>query len=312
MIRPIGRALLWATLGFASFVPQTATHAQETQIADIKASPNRYFNRQLTVRGQATEVVARSEGLSQGTYRLLDDSDPQGILVRTGAELPIPGRIYTVTGTVSQLSSNAAQLGLVEGSRSGERPAWLLAIVILSGLSAVVLAVLLWRTLAANEKKDGTRRQPTPVMTPSPVVPPPPTPVVPPTPLAAAPPQPTLPFTPPRQATMPFDVSGASLCIVEGPESGKEVPIGITEFLIGRPGSRTNHFPVNDPTVSQSHARVRWDKSADRFFLVNESQTNKARLDGSPTEMAELVPGSRIQLGAVTLEFRRNGRNGTA
>lgn len=308
MTRLIRRASLWAALGFAALVPQQTVQAQENQIADIKAFPNRFFNRQVTVRGQATEVVAKSEGLSQGTYRLLDDSDPQGILVRTGAELPVPGRIYTVTGTVAQLASNAAQVGLVEESRTGERPSWLLAIVILSGISAIVLAVLLWRTLAGNAQQAGTRQAVNPVV---PVIPPVPTPVVPPAPIIP-PAQPTVPFTPPRQATMPFDVSGASLCMVEGPESGKEIPIGVTEFLIGRPGSRTNHFPVNDATVSQAHARVRWDKSADRFFLVNESQTNKVRLDGAPTEMAELVPGSKIQLGAITLEFRRNGRNGAS
>ncbi len=288
-------------LGFVVFAPACAQGQSETPISDIKQYPQRYINVQVKVVGQATEVVVNRAGLAQGTYRLLDDSDPQGILVRTNSELPVPGSVFTVTGIVAQLPENAAQVGLVERSRTSEKSPMLLIVVVLSGVAAAVLSWMLFRAL----------RQPAP----TPYIPQP-VPAAIPVPIpAAVPPNPvppvrTQPYEPPRTVTEPFEVSGASVKVVEGPNRETEVPIGVAEFLIGRSGGRKNHLSVDDPTVSQAHARIRWDKSNNTFFLVNDSTTNKVRLDGGVTELAELKNGSRIQLGAVTLEFRRHMANG--
>ncbi|MEQ1690835.1 MAG: FHA domain-containing protein [Gemmatimonas sp.] len=293
------RYLMTLSLLGAIVSPPVVLAQSETRIADIKLYPQRFLNVQVKVVGQATEVVVSPRvGLATGTFRLLDESDPQGILVRTNSELPIPGRLYTITGIVAQLPENAAQVGLVERSRTGEKSPWLLIVVILSGVAAVVLSWMLVRAL----------RQPTP----APQIPQlAPAQIPAPIPMSNSVQQErTQPYSPPRAVTEPFDVSGATVRVVEGPNRDTEVPIGVAEFLIGRAGGRKNHLSVDDPTVSQAHARIRWDKSNNSFFLVNDSATNKVRLDGGVTELAELKNGSRIQLGAVTLEFRRQAMGG--
>lgn len=294
-------------VGILSVSPAVATGQEQASVANIKRFPEQYFNRQVRIRGQATEVVVARSGLSQGTYRLLDDTDPTGILVRTGAELPTPGKIYVVTGDVAQLADNANAIGLMERKRATDDPRWgLLALIAASGLAAVVLAVLLFRAL---REPAGTAAIPQPAPQPMPN----------PMPFPAPPPIPQpIPQPPPHRPgptavvnhTEPFEVSGASVRVVSGPNRDTEMPIGVEEFLIGRDGARNNHLKINDSTVSQAHARIRWDKTNGRFFLVNDSLTNKARLNGAPVEMAELQNGSRIQLGSVTLEFRRDPASG--
>jgi hypothetical protein len=282
-----------SSIAGVSLPARVAAQATVT-VSEIKQNPQRWLNREVEIRGQATNVEMSRAGLSQGTFRLIDDTDNQGLLVRTSLELPTVGAVYTVTGAVAQLQENIAAVGLIEHSRKGDRPSWLLAIVIASALAAFVLTVLLVRAL----------RKPEPLPAPIPM----PVPAPYPNPLPPLPPQPVQNFdakTKPMPRTQPFEVSGASVRVVEGPNRDSEVPIGVQEFLIGRTGGRENHLSVADPTVSQAHARIRWDKSNNSFFLVNESTTNKVRLDGAPTEMGELRNGSRIQLGAVTLEFRK-------
>jgi len=304
--------------------------AQEpTPISLLKSAPQQFINREITVVGQVLNVEINSApGLATGTFRVLDDSDPTGIQVRTSGSLPQTGKVYRVTGQMVQFAGNALDLGLTETARSAVRPSWLPWAIGGGSALALFLAVLLIRSLREDRGSNaGSSPGPSPIppFVPPQPAPPMPMPVIPPQPVPLAlpmippqpapvpsPPQPrTEPFVPaPKHTTQPFIPTGAYVEVVEGEERPREVPVGTAEFQIGRSGGRSNHLTLANSTVSQAHATIKMDAATGKFFLLNESRTNKARVNGEPVEMAPLTDGSKIELGAVTLMFhQRNGRS---
>jgi hypothetical protein len=297
---------LLSLLAFAvltTVTPSALSGQSSTLVADVRALPQRFINREVTLVGQATDVTVSRSGLSQGFYKLIDDSDPSGIIIRTNAELPVPGRIYTVQGVVAQFPENAAMPGVIERSRTESRPSWLLAVIIGAGASALVLIALLIKSIRTSATAAApvksvpaatAQREPTQFNAPAPVR--------------------TEPFTPPPGPvrTEAFIPTGASVEVAEGESQARQIPLGVAEFTIGRAGgARKNHLDLQNPTVSQHHATIKMDEQTGRFFLVNASKTNKARLGGEPIEMAPLTHGDRIGLGSVTLVFHNQTQNGS-
>lgn len=71
-----------------------ATEPRQTQISDLLVQPDRFENRQVTVRGRA-DLNAGVLGI--GGYRLSDDG--QSIIVLTHRKVPAYGTPVEVTGT---------------------------------------------------------------------------------------------------------------------------------------------------------------------------------------------------------------------
>jgi hypothetical protein len=73
--------------------------AQEA-IAKVKSAPQDYRDRQILLEGEVVEVRGLSPRSGRGVYRLLDESDPVGLLVRT-ASLPESGGPFRVRARLS-------------------------------------------------------------------------------------------------------------------------------------------------------------------------------------------------------------------
>jgi Inner membrane component of T3SS, cytoplasmic domain len=300
---------LLSSLCLAGASASVASAQDGTPIADVKSAPQRFVNRPVQLVGEAVNVTVARSGLSAGTYRLVDESDQQGILVRVpmAGEVPVPGKIYHVGGTASLNPADARELLLLETSRDiVEPPTSLRWVLAAASTLAIVFGFLLWRTLRqpASATRVPLLAVPSTVERPTGQ-----------TGARIAPAsngattRPRVPTTHvPELRRLPTDVwneTGARLEIVEGPGAGKAVAIGVQEFRIGRDGERQNNLELADTTVSSAHATIRFDEENNRFYLVNESRTNRAVVDGVAVDLCELTDGSRIRLGAVGLVFHR-------
>ncbi len=70
-------------------------------------------------------------------------------------------------------------------------------------------------------------------------------------------------------------------------------------YAIGR--ARHNDIAVNEPSISKLHARI--DYQGGRFFVEDAGSMHGVYVNATKIRRVELVPGSQIQLGNVTLKF---------
>ena len=96
-----------------------AALAQET-ISKVKLGPQDFRGKQIHLSGEVIEVRALSPRSERGVYRLVDGSDPTGILVRTD-ELPGSGGPFKVTARLSPELLSEGSLLLDEIDRDGAR-----------------------------------------------------------------------------------------------------------------------------------------------------------------------------------------------
>jgi hypothetical protein len=305
-MRPLLRTSALVLLALAGAGPAVA----QQWIADIKAVPQRHVNREVTIEGQVMATTPNPPGTTRGTYLVVDDSDPQGIAVRT-KNLPPAGREYRVTGTVIQDAATATFLIDEIGRGPVGRPAWLLPGLI--GLGVLVL-LLLWALVRAMR---GGR--PAPAYAGAPV-PPMAAPTAAPTirPTTAPPPLETIrPTGPPSggDATDVLSVGdetevyrslGAAFKVTGGPDAGREFPIGRTTVLIGRSGRRRNDITLSDSAISREQARLVYSAETKTFTLINESLTNPTRVDGVEINAKELSDGSVIEMGKTKATLVRS------
>ena len=95
----------------------------------------------------------------------------------------------------------------------------------------------------------------------------------------------------------------AYLEIVDGDGKGHMITVGSRGVTIGA-GSR-NNLVLDDPFVSRQHARV--DLDGGRYVVKDTGSTNGIRVDSQDVAQAELVNGTRLQIGGVLMLFRRPG-----
>jgi hypothetical protein len=108
------------------------------------------------------------------------------------------------------------------------------------------------------------------------------------------------------KATELFMDLGAELIATEGPDRGKHFSLTKPRIGIGRQGgSRLNEIALNDETVSREHAKIVYTASDKSFRLINESNTNPVRVNGSPVDSVLLQDNDVLQLGATALKFRK-------
>src|SRR5512139_821674 len=72
----------------------------QQQVARVKSAPQDYRGRPIELQGEVVEVQALSPRSRQGIYRLVDATDPAGVLVRT-YDLPRTGGPFRVRVALS-------------------------------------------------------------------------------------------------------------------------------------------------------------------------------------------------------------------
>jgi len=81
--------------------------------------------------------------------------------------------------------------------------------------------------------------------------------------------------------------------------------VNLTEFqdslTLGR--ARTNNVVIDDPTVSQFHAKIVFDKQADGWFIEDCASTNGLLIDGKALARSELLDGMSFTIGAQAFHF---------
>ncbi|HEX9165507.1 MAG TPA: hypothetical protein VF862_06325, partial [Gemmatimonadales bacterium] len=112
----------------------------QEQVARVKSAPQDYRGRPIELQGEAVEVQALSPRSRQGVYRLVDASDPIGILIRT-SDLPQTGGPFRVRASLSPEVLRQGQLLLDEGNRETIRANPLPLAVAVTGLG---LVAVLW------------------------------------------------------------------------------------------------------------------------------------------------------------------------
>ncbi len=316
------RTLLRAALALAvlAILDGPAASLAQDWIADIRAVPQRHLNREVTVEGQVMAATPNPPGTTRGAYMLVDDSDPNGIAIRT-RDLPPPGREYRVTGTVIQDPQTGAFM-IDEISRTPiGQPAWLIPALI--GLGVVVL-LLGWALVRTLRKPAEAAPAPASFGYASPTVRPGGGGAAPTIRPAAATSAPTAAATSAPTAAAPksrgdstevidkggetevFRSLGAVLRITEGPDTGKTFPIGKPVVLIGRQGRRSNDITLSDTSISREQARLSYNEETDVFTLINESKTNPTRVDGVTVDAKEIGGQARIEMGRTVAVLERS------
>lgn len=133
------RFLLLLSLPLTAFTVRPGL-AQEP-IARIKSAPQDYRDRRMQVEGEVVEVRALSPRSDRGVYRLVDESDPVGLLVRT-TRLPETGGPFRIRARLSPELLQDGVLLVDEVDRSLARTSMLPIALGFGGLGLVGAVVL--------------------------------------------------------------------------------------------------------------------------------------------------------------------------
>ena len=122
-------------------------------IADVKARRSSFISKEIRIEGLVVDIRSTSLEARRGIYRLIDESDPAGVLIRT-ASLPTDGGSYRVRGMLASQQPGDSGLLLIEVARQrtdqpSSMPLWLAG---LSAASLLVFGVLAFRAMRAERK----------------------------------------------------------------------------------------------------------------------------------------------------------------
>lgn len=151
MRSPLRRPVL--LLAILAALPAAPAAGQQS-IADLKLAPQDARGRTLALRGEAVEVRALSPRSLEGFYRLLDGTDPIGVLIRT-SNLPTSGGPFTVE---ARLSPEVLRDGLLLLDETGRRELrawqWWAALALAgAGLLALGTVVTMFVRAAQDERQ---------------------------------------------------------------------------------------------------------------------------------------------------------------
>jgi adenylate cyclase len=102
--------------------------------------------------------------------------------------------------------------------------------------------------------------------------------------------------------------AAAVIAVEPGTPQERSVPV-VERLFVGRECAgidEAHRLVLSDDTVSRQHLEIRLDLAEDRAVVLDMS-TNGTRVNGVRIERAVPIPirpGDRLQVGAVTLEFR--------
>lgn len=124
-----------------------------TWIADLKANRAAFAGAEIRLEGDVVELRSTSPGVQRGMYRLVDASDPRGVLVRTD-RLPTGGGAYRVLArsAPAQPSDSSFVVDEIGRSRIDRTSGLPLIVAGLSAIALVVLATLLVRAVREERR----------------------------------------------------------------------------------------------------------------------------------------------------------------
>ncbi len=137
----------------AGFLIQAAAPAPRSWIADVKAKRATLGTAEVRIEGDVVDNRATSPTSRSGFYRLIDASDPEGVLIRSG-RLPRDGGSLRVRARMASQQPPDGMLLLdeIHQDRLDARSAAPWIVGFLSLLSFLVLAVLLVRAAIAERR----------------------------------------------------------------------------------------------------------------------------------------------------------------
>ncbi len=91
-----------------------------------------------------------------------------------------------------------------------------------------------------------------------------------------------------------------ALEVLTGPYAGESFVLSHGKFTVGR-DPKCDVF-LSNMTVSRHHATIAIDEQGAR--IIDAGSLNGTWVDGSVTEEAVLVPGTRVQIGNFNMAFR--------
>jgi hypothetical protein len=140
-------------LGALLFIQAGTPPAKQTWIADLKAKRAVLGTAEVRVLGDVVDIRSTSPTAKFGFYRLIDASDPTGLLVRTN-KLPKDGGSFHLRARVAaqQPPDGTLLLDELERSQTEKRSVLALVLGVISVLAMIVLAVLLGRA-AVEERR---------------------------------------------------------------------------------------------------------------------------------------------------------------
>jgi hypothetical protein len=124
-----------------------------TWIADLKANKALVAGRAVRIEGQVVDLRATSPMATRGLYRLIDATDPAGVLIRTD-RLPSDGGAFRVHARVASTESadSLPLLDEIDRQRQGASPFFPLVLAAVSGIALLVLAILFGRAVAEEHR----------------------------------------------------------------------------------------------------------------------------------------------------------------
>ena len=141
------------SLASALVLAQSAPSANHTWIADVKANRDSLSAREVRVEGLVVDIRSTASEARRGLYRLIDESDREGVLIRTN-QLPSDGGAYRVRTLVAarQPADGSLLLEEISRTRTDKQSSLPILLAILSGTGLVVLIVLTIRAMRAERQ----------------------------------------------------------------------------------------------------------------------------------------------------------------
>ena len=324
-------ALLLATPGcMESQAPQASINA-------VKVMPKNYVGRSVTLSGRVLELVEAQPGSTEGVYILIDDSDTEGIPIKT-FKLPGTGQMLCVQGVVDYDADAEYDQGKVFIKEQNKKEAAIKngriscgvdpMIYILIGVGAVLVIgaiVLVIILLKPSQPQQAVQQPPAgeraclkcgamySVQFPN--CPQCGTPAG---QQAAAPAPP--PARPASEGATRIDIGArgggrgagetqiistarALLVGKSGQDRSSKFDINRDKMKIGR-GKAGNDIALTDPSVSRDHAVIKIENG--RFFITDIGSSNGTFVNGQRVEgRQELNDNDEVGLGETTMKFTR-------
>ena len=264
-------------LGVATVSFAETAFAEDLRIDDINRD---YINQLVKLKGVVVSTepdIAEFPG-GKGVYTLKDEYGGS-IKIRT-MKLPYAGEQVNVRGTIFE-DPDTGLLMLRQ-----QQPMWLdeyLSYAIIFAVALVVILVVVLIILTTRGKK--SEEPAIPLVEEQPDV-------------SKAE---TTPVPPPAPTTKLLEPK-ASILVIEGPTAGKSYEIAKADMMIGRADECDIQLPESDTSVSRRHARIR--HGSKQYTLINESQTNPAKVNGEETESRVLQDGDEIKIGSTKLQLK--------
>jgi len=148
--------MIWPSLlhlASALVLAQSAPAAKHTWIADVKANRASLAGKEVRVEGLVVDIRSTASEARRGLYRLIDETDREGVLIRTN-QLPADGGAFRVRTLVAARQPADGSLLLEEISRiqTDKRSSLPIALVAFSAIALVVLTLLTIRAVRAERQ----------------------------------------------------------------------------------------------------------------------------------------------------------------